>query len=104
MKALYSQEQFEKQNLNTIGCQWLDDSTLVKIMPSTPADCPVQILAPLNRFDNSIDALKIGLKTMRDNANIQHMMFPVGPGHWYWVKISKSQPYTVDVLTLTTEM
>lgn len=34
---------------------------------------------------------------MRDNENIQHMMFPVGPGHWYWVKISKGQPFTVEV-------
>ncbi|NDH08361.1 MAG: hypothetical protein EBY16_01860 [Gammaproteobacteria bacterium] len=51
-----------------------------------------------NRMSQPV--LQAAVKSLSENQALQHIMFPVGPGHWYWVTISKTGkeiPYSVEV-------
>jgi hypothetical protein len=96
--SLYAAHAYPKQTLShEIGKKWLTDATLVHILPKTTPDDPVQILAPVNRSDTSINLVMLAAAHEFRKPHVQHVMFPVGPGHWYWVRVSKGEPFIVEV-------
>lgn len=70
--------------------------SLINPMPSA-----IEIFGPVNQCDQSRELNISAAAQALQKPNINHVMFPVGPGHWYWVTISKTtdktKPYAVEV-------
>ncbi len=65
----------------------LQDHDMTKLMPKSSGN--IDVLAPINRFDASTDAVCEGLKMALEREGIKHIVIPIGPGHWRGVYLTK---------------
>jgi hypothetical protein len=94
---------FGKQAFNpSIGSQQLVAESVVALVNQIrPVPPRINILDPLNQFDISAQLMIEAAGNALQKEDVEHVMFAVGPGHWYWVTISKTgnlaQPFAVEV-------
>lgn len=83
-----AQGQFSKKRIHRRPLNGeLDDGDMSMIMP--PSDESISVLAPINRFDTSLEAVQHGIKDGLNNNKVHTIIFPVGPGHWRGVVLKK---------------
>lgn len=78
----YSSKPTHERERNT----WLEDHDLLHFMPKSIGN--IDVLAPMDRnlpIQNMISFLSPSLT----NPNIQHLLFPLGPGHWRSIALTK---------------
>lgn len=63
------------------------DHDMNRLMPKSSGN--IDVLAPINRFDASTNAVCDGLKIALESVDIKHIVIPIGPGHWRGVYLTK---------------
>lgn len=75
----------------------MQDHDMTLIMPKSTGN--ISVFAVLNRFDpSSADSIHDVLASELFNDNIDHIIIPVGPGHWRGVYLTKPSPELDEVL------
>lgn len=75
----------------------MQDHDMTLIMPKSIGN--ISVFAVLNRFDpSSADSIHDVLASELFNDNIDHIIIPVGPGHWRGVYLTKPSPELDELL------
>ncbi|MDR3443428.1 MAG: hypothetical protein P4L65_10500 [Legionella sp.] len=83
-----AQGSFERKNIHQRKLHdQLQDHDMNLLMPKSHGD--IEVLAPVNRFDTSIDAVREGITAALKNKEINHVVIPIGPGHWRGIYLTK---------------
>lgn len=65
----------------------LQDHDINLLMPKSHGN--IEVLAPVNRFDRSTEVVQEGIVTALKNKDINHIVIPIGPGHWRGIYLTK---------------
>lgn len=65
----------------------LQDHDMNRLMPKSQGD--IEVLAPINRFDRSSELVQEGIATALKDKKINHVVIPIGPGHWRGIYLTK---------------
>ncbi|EHL31589.1 hypothetical protein [Legionella drancourtii] len=65
----------------------LQDHDMNLLMPKSQGN--IEVLAPVNRFDRSTEVVQEGIATALKNKDINHIVIPIGPGHWRGIYLTK---------------
>jgi hypothetical protein len=66
----------------------LQDHDMSLLMPKSHGN--IEVLAPVNRFDSgSIEAVREGITLALKEKHCDHIVIPIGPGHWRGIYLSK---------------
>jgi hypothetical protein len=90
------------QELNSsIGNQELVSENVQMLVSLIELGTGIEIFGPVNQDDGSAMIIIEAAANALKKSDIKHVMFAVGPGHWYWVTISKLENqgalYAVEV-------
>ena len=65
----------------------LQDHDMTLLMPKSHNH--IEVLAPLNRFDQSTSLVQQAIASALTNDEVKHVIIPVGPGHWRGIYLTK---------------
>ena len=66
----------------------MQDHDMTQLMPKSSQH--IEVMAVFNQEDRSIiEPLKTGIVTALKNQDINHIMLPIGPGHWRGIYLTK---------------
>lgn len=65
----------------------LQDHDMNRLMPKSQGN--IEVLAPVNRFDRSSEVVQEGIASALNDKKINHVVIPIGPGHWRGIYLSK---------------
>ncbi len=83
-----AQGRFDQKNIHQRGLRdQLQDHDMTLLMPKSHGN--VEVLAPVNRFDRSTDVVQEGIAAALQDKRINHVVIPVGPGHWRGMYLTK---------------
>lgn len=77
----------------------LQDHDMLKFMPKPHGN--VEVLAPVNTSEASTDAVCEGIQAALANPSMNHIVIPIGPGHWRGIYLTKPDvadaPYQLEL-------
>lgn len=91
-----------KQILNSsIGCEQLVEESVLNLTNLIQGTLTIEMFSAVNQTEGHLQpGLQAAVKQLLADERLKHIMFPLGPGHWYWVTISKTGqkiPYSIEV-------
>ncbi len=87
-RAHSAQGHFDQKNIHQRNLRdELQDHDMTLLMPKSHGN--IEVLASVNRFEQSTVAIQDGITAALSDEKINHVIFPVGPGHWRGVYLTK---------------
>lgn len=66
---------------------WFEDHDISQFMPKSTAN--IDVLAPMSLYDLDFKKLDEFLRPSIENKEFEHIIFPLGPGHWRAITLTK---------------